>query len=77
MKKLNKIQLEIGQFGIYFTTFIILSIIILTLPNYSHIDNFITYIMGVFSILLLLQMAYIEKLLKDKKDDVRKDKQMP
>jgi Mn2+/Fe2+ NRAMP family transporter len=67
MKKITKIEREIFQFGIYLSVFLTLAFILILTPNYSYIDNFITYLMGVFSILLLLQMAYVEKLIKDKK----------
>lgn len=66
-KKLSKIKAEVLEFFIYFGVFNFLGILLILTPTRSYVDNFITYIMGVFSVLLLLQMAYIEKLIKDKK----------
>lgn len=76
MKQISKIKAEILQFFIYLFTFLFLGFVLIINRNYSHIDNFITYLMGVFSILLLLQLSYVEKLIKEKKDDIHKIEQM-
>lgn len=75
--KISQIQAEILQFLIYFSVFLTFGFLLIFTPE-SHVDNLMTYIMGVFSVLLLLQLAYVEKLLKEKrKQDVnRKNEQL-